>query len=69
MMENKLKRYFDSQEERYKNNLLIGQKRPVRELHIYPDWLLIYIIDEDQSILTVLQTGTHSDLFGHQQNF
>ena len=35
----------------------------VRECHINPDWLLIYIIDKNELILTLVDTGTHSDLF------
>ncbi|EAE9612473.1 type II toxin-antitoxin system mRNA interferase toxin, RelE/StbE family, partial [Listeria monocytogenes] len=31
------------------------------ECHISPDWLLIYMISEDNIIL--VRTGTHSDLF------
>ena len=34
-----------------------------RELHIQPNWLLIYKIKEDELILELLRTGTHSDLF------
>lgn len=56
-------------DEKYKDHSLIGQKRPVRELHICPDWLLIYLVDDKQLILTVIQNGTHSDLFGHKQQF
>lgn len=32
-----------------------------RELHIAPDWLLIYRIDAD--VLYLTQTGSHDDLF------
>ncbi|MBQ6553708.1 MAG: type II toxin-antitoxin system YafQ family toxin [Firmicutes bacterium] len=35
-----------------------------RECHIRPDWLLIYKIDEDNLVLALTRTGTHSDLFG-----
>lgn len=35
----------------------------VRECHIEPDWLLIYRVSHDTLILTLLNTGTHSDLF------
>lgn len=56
-------------DERYKDHLLIGQKREIRELHINPDWLLIYIIEDEQLILTLIQTGSHADLFGHTQQF
>ena len=34
-----------------------------RELHILPDWILIYYIDEDVLVLSLSRTGTHSDLF------
>ena len=34
-----------------------------RELHIEPDWLLIYKYSNDNVILYLLRTGTHSDLF------
>lgn len=31
--------------------------------HIKPDWLLIYMINNDMLILTLTRTGSHSDLF------
>lgn len=34
-----------------------------RECHIEPDWLLIYRINEDDKIIELLRTGSHSDLF------
>ena len=34
-----------------------------RECHIAPDWLLIYEIIENDLILYLTRTGTHSDLF------
>lgn len=34
-----------------------------RELHIEPDWLLIYKYSNENVILYLLRTGTHSDLF------
>ena len=34
-----------------------------RECHIQPDWLLVYYYSEDELILTLTRTGTHSDLF------
>ena len=48
---------------RYKDHALIGQCLGFRECHIQPDWLLIYAVDHEASILTVSRTGTHSDLF------
>ena len=37
--------------------------RNCRELHIEPNWLLIYKYSNDNVILYLLRTGTHSDLF------
>lgn len=34
-----------------------------RECHIEPDWLLIYKKDDDNLILYLIETGSHSDLF------
>ena len=34
-----------------------------RECHIEPDWLLIYKIVDNKLILTLTDTGSHSDLF------
>lgn len=42
---------------------LKGEHKGYRECHIQPDWLLVYKIEEDILILTLSQTGTHSDLF------
>ena len=52
--------------EKYKDHPLTNSKdyEDVRELHIYPDWLLIYRIENDNvKILRCMRTGTHPDLF------
>ena len=49
--------------ERYKDHELIGDYKGCRECHITPDWLLIYEIYEEELILYLTRTGTHSDLF------
>lgn len=33
-----------------------------RDCHIKPDWVLIYQIEEEHLILTMVRTGSHSDL-------
>ena len=33
-----------------------------RECHIQPDWLLVYRVFEDTLILSLVRTGSHSDL-------
>lgn len=40
---------------------LAGDWKPCWECHIEPDWLLIW--DEDETSVTLIRTGTHSDLF------
>ena len=50
-------------EEKYKDHSLEGNWKNHRELHIRPDWLLIYQIKDDILILELSRTGTHSDLF------
>ena len=50
-------------ETKYKDHPLSGDYAGCRECHITPDWLLIYEIYEDELILYLTRTGTHSDLF------
>jgi len=48
---------------KYHDHALTGDYAGFRECHIQPDWLLIYLIDGKNLILTTSRTGTHSDLF------
>ncbi len=48
---------------KYKDHALIGNYKGCRECHITPDWLLIYEIADDELILYLTRTGTHSDVF------
>lgn len=48
---------------KYHDHALKGSSNRYRECYIQPDWLLIYKIEEDILILTLVDTGTHSDLF------
>ena len=48
---------------KYKDHPLSGNYADCRECHIAPDWLLVYKIDNDELILVLTRTGTHSDLF------
>lgn len=50
-------------DEKYKDHLLTGDYGGFRECHITPDWLLIYQINENELVLFLSRTGTHSDLF------
>lgn len=48
---------------KHKDHELEGNYKGFRECHITPDWLLIYQIVDDELILYLSRTGTHSDLF------
>ncbi len=50
-------------EEKYRDHSLVGNYKDCRECHITPDWLLIYEIADNELILYLTRTGTHSDLF------
>lgn len=50
-------------EAKYKDHMLSGRYKGYRECHIQPDWLLVYLIEDDILTLTLVDTGTHSDLF------
>ena len=50
-------------EERYRDHGLTGDLAGFRECHIKPDCLLIYLIENDILTLTLIDTGSHSDLF------
>ena len=41
---------------------LKGEWKPSRDLHIEPDWILIYCVDGEA--VRFERTGTHADLFG-----
>ena len=47
--------------EKNRNHRLDGNYRDHWECHIEPDWLLIYL--KTSNTLTLVRTGTHSDLF------
>lgn len=53
----------ESLPQKYKDHNLSGNYKGCRECHITPDWLLIYEILDDELILYITRTGTHSDLF------
>lgn len=52
-------------DQKYKDHALNDNKyyRGCRECHIEPNWLLVYKIINDELILYLVETGSHSDLF------
>ena len=51
-------------DEKYHDHALGGDFIGHRECHISPDWLLVYYTENDILVLTLVRTGTHSDVFG-----
>lgn len=49
--------------EEYDDHVLVGNWKNHRELHLEPDWILVYYIEEDVLVLTLVRNGTHSDIF------
>ncbi len=49
-------------EPRHRSHRLSGQWARFWECHIGPDWLLIW--DQKEDSITLVRTGTHTDLFG-----
>lgn len=48
---------------KYKDHALTGNYIGCRECHIEPDWLLVYEIINEELVILLLTTGSHSDLF------
>lgn len=46
----------------YKDHALVGDLVGTRDCHIENDWVLLYQIKNGILILTLVDTGTHSDL-------
>lgn len=51
--------------EKYRDHSLTNSRnyKNVRECHIQPDWLLVYMVEQEDLILKLIRTGSHSDLF------
>ncbi len=50
-------------DEKYRDHELTGFWNGYRECHIQPDWLLVYYVENEILVLTLVDTGSHSDLF------
>ena len=49
--------------EKNRDHQLSGDYAGCRECHITPDWLLSYEVADEELILYLTRTGSHSDLF------
>jgi len=50
-------------DEKHHDHELSGKFAGFRECHVKPDWLLVYLIENNILTLTLVDTGTHSDIF------
>ena len=51
-------------DKKYKPHKLVGKHIGKWECHIQPDWLLVWEQNDYALILLMVDTGTHSDIFG-----
>ncbi|TLD83265.1 type II toxin-antitoxin system YafQ family toxin [Helicobacter sp. MIT 11-5569] len=51
-------------EQKHKDHKLKGELKGFRECHIRPNLLLIYQLQKDILVLTCIEVGSHSELFG-----
>lgn len=58
-----LREEFGKLPSEYKQHKLSGQYAGSWECHIMPDWLLIWTQDDDELVLVMTNTGSHSDVF------
>lgn len=49
--------------QKHKPHPLTGNLSGYFECHIKPDWLLIWTKNTEDKVITLIATGTHSDLF------
>ena len=50
-------------DEKYKDHILTGNFKDLKECHVKPDLLLIYKINNDILELALVQIGNHNSLF------
>jgi mRNA interferase YafQ len=50
-------------EVKHHDHPLAGEFVGCRECHIRPDWLLVYLLNDEDNSISFLRTGTHADLF------
>ena len=53
----------DRLDAKHRPHTLKGYGTAILECHIHPDWLLLWQQKDDELVLILLDTGTHSDLF------
>lgn len=51
-------------EKKNKDHQLKGNLKDFRECHIKDDWVLLYMKDRKRLVLTLVNNGSHEDVFG-----
>ncbi len=49
--------------QKYKPHTLKGHYKGFMECHIKPDWLLIWLQDDENKVITLVRMGSHDDIF------
>lgn len=49
---------------KYRPHRLVGRYAGAWECHIEPDWLLVWEQNDTELTLLMIDTGSHSDIFG-----
>lgn len=52
-------------DKKYRDHALTGNFICFRESHIKPDWILVYLLENNILTLTLVDTGSHSDIFNN----
>ena len=52
-------------DKKYRDHVLTGNFIGFRESHIKPDWLLVYLFENNILTLTLVDTGSHSDIINN----
>jgi mRNA interferase YafQ len=47
---------------KYLDHALGGNWKGFQDCHITPDWVLLYLLEDDVLVLTLTRTGSHSEL-------
>ncbi|MBP9994088.1 MAG: type II toxin-antitoxin system YafQ family toxin [Bacteroidia bacterium] len=47
----------------YKTHKLIGEYKGCLECHLKPDWVMIWEKHENELVMLMVNTGTHTDVF------
>ena len=52
-------------DKKYRDHVLTGNFISFRESHIKSDWLLVYLLENNILTLTLVDTGSHSDIINN----